>query len=308
VLASLLFSFIDHHVSQEPIRIFDRGLQRHRLARALAGSPADFLLKHAAQDLIERLAAVKRDFVTCLDIGTPGPVLAEALAAGGKQVVRLSPLAQTIGHAHVLNAVGDEEALPLAPRSFDLAVSVLALHAVNDLPGALIQIRQCLKPDGLLLACLCGGRTLHELRSAFAIAETEIMGGISPRVAPFVDVRDMGGLLQRAGYALPVADIEPLNVRYDSLFNLMADLRAMGATNTLVERARKPPRRKVLMRAAEIYAERFSDPDGRIRATFELLFISGWAPHESQQKPLAPGSAKMSLAEALGTSETKLQD
>jgi SAM-dependent methyltransferase len=295
-------------VSQELIRIFDRGLQRRRLARALARSPADFLLRHAAQDLLERLAAVKRDFVTCADIGTPGPKLAESLAASGKQVFRLSPLARTIGRAPVSSIVGDEEMLPFAPRSFDLAVSVLALHAVNDLPGALLQIRQCLKPDGLLLACLCGGRTLHELRSAFAIAETEISGGISPRVSPFADVRDMGGLLQRAGFALPVADIEPLNVRYDSLFNLMADLRAMAAANTLVERARKPLRRGVLMRAAEVYAERYSDPDGRIRATFELLFISGWAPHESQQKPLAPGSAKMSLAEALGTSETKLKN
>jgi len=295
-------------VSQELIRIFDRDSQRRRLARALARSPADFLLNHAAQDIAERLAAVKRDFTACLDLGTPGPALAEALAVSGRQVFRLSPLAQTIAHAPVLSVAGDEEALPFALQSFDLAVSVLALHAVNDLPGALIQIRQCLKPDGLLLACLCGGRTLHELRSAFAIAETEISGGISPRVAPFVDVRDMGGLLQRAGFALPVADIEPLNVRYDSLFHLMADLRAMGATNTLTERARKPLRRRVLMRAAEVYAERYSDPDGRIRATFELLFISGWAPHDSQQKPLAPGSAKMSLAEALGTRETKLKE
>jgi SAM-dependent methyltransferase len=295
-------------VSQDLLRIFDRTLQRRRLKRALVQGPADFLLKYVVQDLNERLAAVKRDFSTCLDVGTPRPELAQAFAVGGRTVVRLAPLPENHEAAPFISVIGDEEALPFAPQSFDLAVSALALHAVNDLPGALVQIRHVLKPDGLLLACLCGGRTLHELRSAFAIAETEISGGISPRVVPFADVRDMGGLLQRAGFALPVADIEPLNVRYDHLFALMADLRAMGATNSLIERARKPLRRKVLLRAAEVYAERFSDPDGRIRATFELLFVSGWAPHESQQKPLAPGSAKMSLAEALGTNETKLKE
>jgi len=299
---------LDHRVTSAPIRIFDRGLQRRRLRRALAKSPADFLLRRAAADIVDRLATVNRAFTACLDLGTPGPELAQQLAFDAKrQVVRLAPLAQTKAVAPVLNLAGDEEALPFAPQSFDLAVSALALHAVNDLPGALVQIRQVLKPDGLLLACLSGGRTLHELRTTFAAAETEISGGISPRVAPFADVRDMGGLLQRAGFALPVADIDSVTVRYDTMFDLMADLRAMGATNTLIERSQRPLRRSVLIRAAEIYAERFSDPDGRIRATFELLFISGWAPHESQQKPLAPGSAKVSLAEALGTSETKLK-
>jgi SAM-dependent methyltransferase len=299
--------------SQAPIRIFDRGLQRRRLARALAKSnpferPADFLLNRAAEDLVERLQTVNRGFASCLDLGTPGPELAHRLAfILGTQVFRLAPLLETFSPGRILNLVGDEEALPFARQSFDLVVSALALQSVNDLPGALLQIRHVLKPDGLLLACLAGGRTLHELRTAFAVAENDILGGISPRVAPFVDVRDMGGLLQRAGFALPVADIEPLTARYDTMFDLMADLRAMGATNTLIERARRPLRPAILIRAAEIYAERFSDPDGRVRATFELLFISGWAPHESQQKPLAPGSAKMSLAEALGTSETKLK-
>jgi SAM-dependent methyltransferase len=296
-------------VSQAPIRIFDRGLQRRRLLRALAKSPADFLVARAAADLIDRLGTVNRSVAACLDLGTPGAELAQRLAAvSNMPVVRLAPLPQTVGPPPILNLVGDEEALPFAPGSFDLVVSALALHAVNDLPGALVQIRQALKPDGLLLACLAGGRTLHELRTAFAVAETDILGGISPRVSPFADVRDMGALLQRAGFALPVADIEPLTARYDTMFDLMADLRAMGATNTLIERSRRPLRPAILIRAAEIYAERFSDPDGRVRATFELLFISGWAPHESQQKPLAPGSAKMSLAEALGTRETKLKE
>ncbi len=296
-------------MTSAPIRIFDRGLQRRRLMRALARKPADFLLVRAAEDLIDRLATVNRGFMTVLDLATPGPDLAQRLAAvAALRVVRLAPLARTLGPPNILNLVGDEEALPFAPDSFDLIVSALALHAVNDLPGALLQIRHALKPDGLMLACLVGGRSLHELRAAFATAETQILGGLSPRVSPFADVRDMGGLLQRAGFALPVADIDSLTVRYDTMFGLMDDLRAMGATNTLVERSPKPLRRAVLMRAAEIYAERFSDPDGRVRATFELLFISGWAPHESQQKPLAPGSAKMSLADALGTSETKLKE
>jgi SAM-dependent methyltransferase len=295
-------------VSQAPIRIFDRSLQRRRLTRALAKGPADFLLTRAAEDLIERLSTVNRSFASALDLGTPGPELAQRLASvPGTQVTRLAPVPQLLAQPPILNLVGDEEALPFAPGRFDLVVSALALQSVNDLPGALVQIRHALTPDGLLLACLAGGRTLHELRTAFAVAETEISGGISPRVAPLIDVRDMGGLLQRAGFALPVADIEPLTVRYDTMFGLMADLRAMGATNTLIERARRPLRPAILIRAAEIYAERFSDPDGRVRATFELLFISGWVPHESQQKPLAPGSAKISLAEALGTTETKLK-
>ncbi|TAL77668.1 MAG: methyltransferase domain-containing protein, partial [Beijerinckiaceae bacterium] len=191
------------------------------------------------------------------------------------------------------------------PESFDLAVSALALHMVNDLPGALVQIRRSLRPDGLFIGAIIGGGSLTELREALGEAEAEVTGGASPRVAPFADVRDMGGLLQRAGFALPVADSEPLNVRYDNLLALMADLRAMGATNALAERLRSPTRRQVFMRAAEIYAERFSDPDGRIRATFEVIFLSGWAPHASQQKPLAPGSARMRLADALRTKEIK---
>ena len=201
--------------------------------------------------------------------------------------------------------VGDLQALPLAPESTDLIVSALALHTVNDLPGTLAQIRRALRPDGLFLACLPGGQTLHELRHAFASAEAELTGGASPRVAPFADLRDLGGLLQRAGLALPVTDTDVVTVRYASMFALMADLRAMGATSSLVQRSRRPLRRDVLMRAAAIYGEKFADGDGRVRATFELIWLSGWAPHESQQKPLRPGSAKMRLAEALGTTEIK---
>jgi len=287
-------------VTFAPIRIFDRQLQRQNLRRALKAGPARFLFDHAALDLEDRLAVIKRDFRCVLDLGSPLPALPQDFARDGRSLLRLAPLGDG-------DVVGDEEALPFATESFDLIVSILSLQAVNDLPGALVQARRALKPDGLFLACLPGGRTLHELRHALATAETEISQGASPRVYPFADVRDMGGLLQRAGFALPVADIEPLTVRYDTMFGLLADLRAMGAANALIERSRRPLRRAIILRAAEIYAERFSDPDGRVRATFELLFVSGWAPHESQQKPLAPGSAKQNLAEALGTTETKLK-
>ncbi len=197
--------------------------------------------------------------------------------------------------------VGDEEALPLAPGSIDLFASALALQWTNDLPGALIQIRAALRPDGLLLAAMTGGSTLAELREALTAAESELRGGASPRVMPAADVRDLGALLQRAGFALPVADREVLTVRYDSAFDLFRDLRAMGAANALPERERRPAGRGLFLRAAEIYAERFSDPDGRIRATFEIVSLSGWAPHESQQQPAKRGSGKVSLAEALAT-------
>ena len=199
--------------------------------------------------------------------------------------------------------MADEEALPFRDGSLDLVVSALALQFVNDLPGALIQIRRALKPDGLFLAAMLGGDTLTELRQAFAAAEAEIEGGVSPRVAPFADVREMGALLQRAGFALPVTDVERLTVRYSSPFILMGELRRMGATNVLTERRRTPLRRATLKRMAEIYAQRFADPDGKVRATFEIIWLSGWAPHESQQKPLRPGSAQTRLADALGTRE-----
>ena len=279
--------------------VFDRALIRRRLARAVAAGSEDFLLARAAQDIVERLSVVKRDFRRVLDLGSPRSDVAAALAGALPEaaVTRLTPVPEPAGRW--TRVVGDEERQPFAPGSFDLAVSCLSLHAVNDLPGALVQLRRALKPDGLFLGCLFGGDTLKELRTAMSVAESEVLGGASPRVAPFSDLRDLGGLLQRAGFALPVSDTEPLVVRYGSPFRLFADLRAMGATNALALRHRGPLRRAVLMRAVAVYAERFSDPDGRLRATFDLVWLSGWAPHESQQKPLKPGSAKMSLGEAL---------
>lgn len=287
--------------------VFDRALLRSRLARAHAQGAAGFLVDHVAGDFADRLSAVLRPFPRILDLGTPTPALSALMAQRApERLVRTAPVATALGEGPWTGMVVDEEVLPFAQGSFDLVVSAFALQFVNDLPGALVQIRRTLAPDGLFMGCLIGGQSLQELRLAFAEAEEAIMGGTSPRVAPFADLRDMGGLLQRAGLALPVTDSDTIAVRYSSLFGLLRDLRAMGATNALVARDRRPLRRAVLMKAAEIYQTRFADPDGRLRATFEFVWVSGWAPHESQQKPLAPGSAKMRLADALKVEERKL--
>jgi SAM-dependent methyltransferase len=284
--------------------IFDRVLLRARRRRATALGPATFLLDRVADDLADRLAAVLRRFDQALDLGTPGnqvrTVLARLGSVGG--IVAMDAVLEGKG-ATARFVIADEEALPFGDAVFDLVVSALSLQFVNDLPGALVQIRRALKPDSLFGAALIGGETLPELRQAFAAAESEIEGGVSPRVAPFADLRDLGALLQRAGFALPVTDVDRLTVRYDSVFALMHDLRRMGATNALVDRRRAPLKRATLMRMAQIYAERFADADGRLRATFEIVWLSGWAPHPSQQQPLRPGSAKTRLAEALGTRE-----
>jgi SAM-dependent methyltransferase len=288
-----------------PPAIFDTALARRRLARAARGKPAAFLLSRVVEDIGERLDTIPRAFPTIADIGTPGPALAAMLRARWPEanVSRLAPLP-----GPGVSLVGEAERLPFQRESLDLAVSALALQGANDLPGALAQIRQALKPDGLFLGALLGGQTLRELRAALTEAETALHGGASPRVAPFADVRDMGGLLQRAGFALPVADSDTITVRYDTMFGLMADLRAMGATNALVDRARTPARRALFLRAAALYAARFADPDGRVRATFEIVSLSGWAPHESQQKPARRGSATVSLASALGVTERRGAD
>ncbi|THD68315.1 MAG: methyltransferase domain-containing protein [Bradyrhizobium sp.] len=272
--------------STAPI-LFDRALLRTRQSRAVRLGPATFLLDRVAADIEERLRAVLREFKDGADIGTSGDQVRDALAA---RVGRL---------ARVDLPDAESEPLPLAPETLDLAVSALAFQFVNDLPGVLAQIRRALRPDGLLLAAMIGGDTLTELRQSFAAAEAEREGGVSPRVAPFADLRDVGALLQRAGFALPVTDVDRVMVRYDNAFALMADLRRMGATNILVERRRTATRRATLLRMAQIYSERFADPDGRIRVTFDVIWLSGWAPHDSQQKPLRPGSAKASLAEAV---------
>jgi len=288
-----------------PPEIFDRALLNRRLdrawARARPGDGADFLLSRATEEFGARLSLVKRRFALAADFGSPAPHAAAALAASGQVdcVVRFAPTAPSLGGGDFLAAVGDLERLPAADGRLDLAVSLLALQTVNDLPGTLIQIRRALRPDGLMIAALVGGDTLTELRQSLTIAESEILGGAAPRVAPFVDVRALGGLLQRAGLALPVVDLDRVTVRYADILALMNDLRAAGAANALNARSRRPLRRETVTRAAAVYAERFSDPDGRLRATFDILWASGWAPHESQPKPLAPGSATTRLADAL---------
>lgn len=286
-----------------PPIVFDRKLLARRRARA-RGNPSDFLLRHVADDILDRLATVQRHFDVAADIGAATAYVADALARSGRadHVVRLASAPEPAGMGFTV-VVGDEEALPFAPESLDLAVSVLSLQFVNDLPGVLAQVRRALRSDGLFLAAMLGGDTLRELAESFAVAEAEISGGASPRVAPFVEVRTAGALLQRAGFALPVVDQDRITVRYADPLALMRDLRAMGATNVLAERSQRPLRRAVLIRAAADYADRFADPDGRIRATFDVISLSGWAPHESQQKPLRPGSATARLADVLGTVE-----
>jgi SAM-dependent methyltransferase len=291
-------------IAQSPI-LFDRALLRRRRRRAASLGPTTFLLDRVAEDFADRLAAVLRRFDLAVDLGTPGEAVRTVLVRIGSigTIVAVDTLSRTPPFV-----AADEEALPFRDGALDLVVSALALHHVNDLPGVLVQIRRALKPDGLFVAALLGGETLTELRQAFAAAESDIEGGTSPRVAPFADLRELGALLQRAGFALPVTDVDRVTVRYDSIFGLMHDLRRMGATNALHDRRRMPLRRQTLMRAAEIYAREFADADGRVRATFEIVWLSGWAPDPSQQQPLRPGSAKARLADALGTSEISTGD
>ncbi|WLB59192.1 methyltransferase domain-containing protein [Bradyrhizobium sp. 521_C7_N1_3] len=269
-------------IPQTPPALFDRALLHVRQRRAHVQGEVTFLLDRVAEDMTDRLAAVMREFHAAADLWTPGEGL-----TGPPSLQRIA-----------LDEAGAEK-LAFAPESLDLVVSALALQFVNDLPGVLAQVRRALKPDGLLLAAMIGGDSLTELRQAFAAAEAECEGGVSPRVAPFADLRDIGALLQRAGFALPVTDVDRVVVRYANAFALMQDLRRMGAANVLIERRRTPTPRATLLRMAEIYAERFADADGRIRATFDIIWLSGWAPHASQQQPLKPGSAKASLAEAV---------
>ncbi len=298
------------------IALFDRRAvrrQRNRAAAGLAGH--DFLLREVADRLAERLEDVARRFPLALDLGCHDGTLGRALAGrGGIETLIQADLAPALARA--AKAAGrpalaaDEEALPFAEGRFDAVFSLLSLHWTNDLPGALLQARRVLKPDGLFLAALFGGETLKELRAALLEAEIEVEGGASPRVSPFADVRDAGALLQRAGFALPVADVDSITVHYPNALKLMADLRGMGEANALVERRKGFTRRTTLLRAAALYAERHGGAQdredqgpGRLPATFQVIYLTGWAPHESQQRPLRPGSAARRLAEALGSEE-----
>ncbi len=293
-------------------RVFDRDLLRRRRDRAAPGFAAhDFLKREVGARLAERLGDVKRDFPLALDLGAHDGTLAELLAGvnGIETLVHadLSPAMCRAAASRGLRAVAaDEEALPFAAGRFDLAVSALSLHWVNDLPGALLQLNRVLKPDGLFLGAMIGGRSLSDLRAAFMEAEIVVTGGAAPRVAPMVEVRDAGALLQRAGFALPVADSDRLTVTWPDPLTAMRELRGMGEGNALLARHPAPLRREVLLHAASLWLDRAADADGRLAVEFEIVWLTGWHPDASQQVPLRPGSAKARLADALGTDEHPL--
>lgn len=287
-------------VPANPIEIFDRpALGRHRKRAAGMGADAGFLFREGAERLWDRLADVKRPFRRALDLDSRDPLLAEQLRGAGIDTLVAGDLA-------ALRI--DLEALPFAAGTFDLVVSSLALHWVNDLPGTLLQLRHVLKPDGLLLANLFAGDTLEALRVALLAAESEIENGASPRVSPFADPRDLAGLLQRAGFALPVVDSDRVTVDYPDAWKLMRDLRAMGETNACALRHRHFTRRATLLRAAELYRRHCGDESGRVPAQFEIVTLTAWAPHEAQPRALRPGSAATRLADALGTAERPAGD
>ena len=294
--------------------LFDRALHRARLDRAAPDfASADFLKARAAQDVVMRLEAILRRFPVAVDLGARNghffKALSESDARGNIDTLIEADLSgRMLAGRETPRVVADEERLPFGGATLDLVTSTLSLHWTNDLVGALIQIRRALRPDGLFVGAIFGGATLTELRQSLLAAEAELSDGASMRVSPFADAIDAAGLLQRAGFALPVADVDRVKVRYGHPLKLLQDLRAMGETSVLLDRSRKPLSRKVLFRAMELYAERFAESDGRVPATFEIVSVTGWAPHESQQKPLRPGSAKMRLADALGTQEQSAGD
>ncbi|MDX2290507.1 MAG: methyltransferase domain-containing protein [Hyphomicrobiaceae bacterium] len=288
---------------------FDRVLIRNRRSRHAPRIDAhDFLLARVAADFAERLAIIQRTFAVGVSIGAAHGLLSRSL----RELPNIGLLIDAEAALELLarcehpRVQADEEWLPFADEALDLVVSGLSLHLVNDLPGTLVQIRRALKPDGLVLAAMIGGASLAALRQAWLVAEDDITGGASPRVAPFVDVRDLGTLAQRAGLALPVVDRDVVEVTYASPLSLMAELQAMAGANPLSGRRRVPVTRRLLLRAAEVYAELCGGPDGRVTATFEILTLTAWAPAASQPQPLKPGSAEVRLADALGVRERKL--
>lgn len=284
------------------ILIFDRIKIRNQRNRAMHHiKNHDFLIKWVSDQLILRLDCIKKEFPTALQIGTRTRLNKDKING----LENLITMDNTNKYNHV---IADEELLPFAKNNFDLIISALNLHTTNDLPGVLSQLNHSLKPDGFFISALLGGETLHELRDVFYKAEIEINNGVSPRVAPFADIKQMGDLMQRAGFNLPVIDSEIVTVTYDNLFKLMHDLRFMGEGNALFKKSKSFNNRALLMRAAQIYQELYSDKDKLIHATFEVIFIAGWSPHESQQKPLRPGSAQNRLSEALNTKEISTKE
>ena len=289
------------------IPVFDRELIALRRARAKAVFPNhDFLFRWSKEQLGGRLLDINRDFPSVLQIGSRGSFVKGEHSKLNQNIVTCDLCPSPIEGSNSYYIQGDEEFLPIAPKTMDLVVSNLNLHSTNDLPGALIQIRKTLKDDGMFLASILGGETLHELRDAMASTEQELLGETTPRVFPFADKPQIGGLLARAGLALPVVDSDIITVTYENVFKLMADLRGMGESNSILKRSKKPLGKDFFMRLAQNYQERYGDKDGRIIASFEVIFLLGWAPDKSQQKPLPQGSAKMTLAKALDAEEIKL--
>lgn len=294
--------------------LFDRALHRARLDRAAPDfASADFLKARATQDVVMRLETILRRFPVAVDLGARNGHFFKALSdsdarANIDTLIEADLSGRMLAGRDTLRVVADEERLPFGDGTLDLVTSTLSLHWTNDLVGALIQIRRALRPDGLFVGAIFGGATLTELRQCLLAAEAELSDGAAMRVSPFADAIDAAGLLQRAGFALPVADVDRVKVRYGHPIKLLHDLRRMGETSVLLDRSRKPLGRKVLFRALELYVERFAEADGKVPATFEIVSVTGWAPHDSQQKPLRPGSAKMRLADALGTQEQPTGD
>ena len=300
--------------THDTMHVFDRALLRRRRDRAARRDARDdFLFAHVGESLIDRLEDVRRDFPDVLDFGCRNGCMAGLLAGrkGIRWITQLDPSPALAARARTTGwpaLAADEDALPLADGAFDLAIGNLSLHWVNDLPGALVQLRRVLRPDGLLLAAMLGGDTLWELRQVLMEAELAVSGGISPRLSPLADLRDLGGLLQRAGFALPVVDGDRITVTYESVFGLFADLRTMGETNATLNRNPLTPKRAFWAEVARRYEAAFADLDGRVPATFHVVTLTGWTPHDSQQQALRPGAAKTRLARALGTEERSAGD
>ncbi len=293
------------------MNVFDRRLLRQRRNRAAADFPDfDFLYQAVGDQLVDRLDTVRKELLVIADLGAGTSTLSKSLRhrRGTQTVINLDMSPAMAQRARGLAVVADEDLLPLRPQSLDAVVANLSLHWVNDLPGALAQIRMALKPDGVFLAAVMGGESLHELRTSLMEAETAVRGGVSPRVSPLIDMQDMSALMQRAGFALPVIDRDTISVDYASPFNLMHDLRGMAATNATVHRDRAPVPKKLMMEAARIYADKFpaEEEEGGVCATFDIIYVIGWAPADSQPKPLKPGSATARLADVLGTDEKKI--
>lgn len=286
-----------------PPEIFDRALLRTRRNKAAANiTSVDYLLKFANEDILDRLSVIVRDFPVALNLGCHHGELSHQLMALSsiEEVYSQDHSYEMLSKAPGIRINCDEELLPFAPESLDLVVSSLSLQFANDLPGTLSQIKRCLKADGAFIAALLGGDSLSELRHVFLMAEEELYGGVSPRVAPFADVRDMGHLLQRAGFTLPVTDREVLKVRYPSAMHLMKELQAMGASNCLQNRSNVHNTKTLFEKVCELYTQHYADEDGRITASFEIIYLMGWAPHPDQPKPLAPGSGTVNLKDVFG--------